>query len=267
MFSIGEFSRITGLSIKALRLYHEKKLLVPHTVDQASGYRYYTHEDAEKARFIKELREMEFSLSDIQVIFDQGSTNEEILATLEKKKEQLSETISNYTRIVAALEITITAEKEANVALQQSCYEVEEKTIGDLLIAGIRYKGKYRDCGTYIGQLCRKMGWLICGKPFNLYYDHEYKENGADIESCIPIRKPKEVEGISVRTLPGGKCLSLIHKGPYEQIGRSYETLIASMREKGYESSQPIREIYVKGPGMFFKGNPEKYITEIQMMI
>lgn len=24
-----------------------------------------------------------------------------------------------------------------------------------------------------------------------------------------------------------------------------------------------IREIYIKGPGMMFKGNPEKYITEI----
>jgi len=43
MFSIGEFSRITGLSIKALRLYHEKGILVPGRVDDATGYRYYNH--------------------------------------------------------------------------------------------------------------------------------------------------------------------------------------------------------------------------------
>ena len=28
----------------------------------------------------------------------------------------------------------------------------------------------------------------------------------------------------------------------------------------------PIREIYIKGPGMIFRGNPKKYITEIQFL-
>ena len=41
MFSIGEFSKITGLSVKTLRFYHEKELLAPTQVDPQSGYRYY----------------------------------------------------------------------------------------------------------------------------------------------------------------------------------------------------------------------------------
>lgn len=267
MFTIGEFSRITGLTVKALRLYHEKGILVPHTVDEGSGYRYYTHDDAEKGRSIKELREMEISLADIEFIFNSGTTNEEILQTLENQKRQLSEKVSDYTKIIAALETTIAAEREALMALQQRTFEVEEKTVGDLLMAGIRYKGCYGDCGKYFGQIGRKMGWLICGKPFNLYYDCGYKENDADIETCMPVRKAKEAEGISVRTLPGGKCISLIHQGPYDQLGRSYEKITAYAKEKGYQIAVPAREIYIKGPGMLFKGNPQKYITEIQMMI
>ena len=41
MLSIGEFSRVTQLSIKALRLYHEKGILSPGKVDPATGYRYF----------------------------------------------------------------------------------------------------------------------------------------------------------------------------------------------------------------------------------
>lgn len=66
MFPIGDFSRITGLSIKALRLYHERGLLVPHVVDRQTGYRFYSHSDAERARIILRLRELQFGLDDIE---------------------------------------------------------------------------------------------------------------------------------------------------------------------------------------------------------
>jgi hypothetical protein len=41
MFSIGQFSRITGLTIKTIRLYHERGILSPGKVDPATGYRYF----------------------------------------------------------------------------------------------------------------------------------------------------------------------------------------------------------------------------------
>jgi DNA-binding transcriptional MerR regulator len=39
VFSIGEFSKITGLTVKTLRLHHEQGLLVPRHVDEQTGYR------------------------------------------------------------------------------------------------------------------------------------------------------------------------------------------------------------------------------------
>jgi effector-binding domain-containing protein len=38
-------------------------------------------------------------------------------------------------------------------------------------------------------------------------------------------------------------------------------------QEKGYEIAVPCREVYLKGPGMFFMGNPKNYLTELQMMV
>jgi DNA-binding transcriptional MerR regulator len=47
---IGEFSKVTGLSVKTLRFYHEKGILVPSSVDEATGYRFYDSSKVEKAR-------------------------------------------------------------------------------------------------------------------------------------------------------------------------------------------------------------------------
>jgi hypothetical protein len=48
--SIGEFARRSRLSLKALRLYGERGVLVPSRVDQASGYRYYDTAQLDDAR-------------------------------------------------------------------------------------------------------------------------------------------------------------------------------------------------------------------------
>ena len=83
----------------------------------------------------------------------------------------------------------------------------------------------------------------------------------------MPVKKGKKVQGISVRELPGGRCVSLVHKGPYDTIGRSYDRIMACIKEKGYCPRLPSREVYLKGPGMILKGRPENYLTEIQVLI
>jgi effector-binding domain-containing protein len=100
-----------------------------------------------------------------------------------------------------------------------------------------------------------------------LYFDGEYKEQDADFEPCIPVRKGKDVEGISIRELKGGRCVSLIHKGPYERLRDSYKKVFGYINEKGYRTKVPTREVYRKGPGLIFKGNPNNYLTEIQVLI
>jgi effector-binding domain-containing protein len=70
-----------------------------------------------------------------------------------------------------------------------------------------------------------------------------------------------------VRELPGGRCVALLHQGPYEELGRSYAKILDYVKQKGYEFEMPTREVYIKGPGMIFKGNPRKYLTEIQLLL
>ncbi len=99
------------------------------------------------------------------------------------------------------------------------------------------------------------------------YYDNEYREDDADFEACMPIRGGNTTDGITTRELAGGRCVALLHLGPYDQLGRSYAKILEYVRNKGYEVLSPTREVYLKGPGMIFRGNPQNYLTEIQMLI
>lgn len=145
--------------------------------------------------------------------------------------------------------------------------EVEEKTLEPLLVGGIRMKGRYSECGKGFGKLGRKLGRHTTGHALMLQYDCEHKPEDADFEPCVPLNRAVEAEGIHVRELPGGRAITLLHHGPYEDLSSSYCRLIEYARSKDLHLQVPNREVYIKGPGMIFKGNPKKYITEIQFLV
>jgi DNA-binding transcriptional MerR regulator len=265
-FSIGEFSKMTSLSIKSLRLYHEKELLVPAEVDKFTSYRYYNEANYERAKSIKILKAFDFTLAEIKEILDDCDDESELLPQLEKKLQEIESKIHRYHEISRSIEDIIQFERESTMTDNKE-FEVEEKDLETILIAGYRMKGKYQDVGKGITLLYKKLGRHVNGKSMTLYYDGEYKEDDADFETCFPVRKGKDEDGISVRELKGGKCVSLIHKGPYETLGDSYKKVYAYLNEKGYKTKLPSREVYIKAPGWIFKGNPKNYLTEIQILI
>ena len=68
LLPIGRFSRLTGLTVKALRHYDELGLLRPAAVDEDSGYRYYAPGQAAVAEAIASLRRLELPLDDVATL-------------------------------------------------------------------------------------------------------------------------------------------------------------------------------------------------------
>jgi DNA-binding transcriptional MerR regulator len=66
--AIGDFSRMTHLSVKALRHYHDVGLLEPAEVDPASGYRFYEPSQVPIAQVIRRLRDLGMPLDDIKEV-------------------------------------------------------------------------------------------------------------------------------------------------------------------------------------------------------
>ena len=269
MFSIGEFSKITGLSLKAIHLYHEKGLLVPASIDAQSGYRYFDSKNVEQARAIRRCRELSFSLEEIGIVLGNFEDDILLLNVLETKREEIQSQLVRLKGTARILDALIASEREAHTMAENNTGSIEQKTLAPLLVIAKRWRGRYQDSGSAFAELGRKMGRFISGKPMNLYYDAEFKEDDADIQTCFPLRtRPSRAPGeLLLQELPGGTFVSLLHRGPYAELGKSYERLFAYLHEKGLQAQLPSREIYLKGPGMIFRGNPKNYLTEIQVPV
>ena len=131
-YSIGEFSQVTGLSVKTLRFYHEKGILIPSSVDEATGYRFYDAAKVEKARVIMRLRQMEFSIEDIAAVLGECSDEADILNYLERQKNVLQQRIQEDRDIVRSLNEIIAKEKSARQILEAGNFAVEEKTFAPI---------------------------------------------------------------------------------------------------------------------------------------
>lgn len=267
MFSIGEFSKITGLTIKTLRFYHERGVLIPARVEAGSGYRYYDEQNVETARAIVALREFGFSLEEIIDVLRDHTDESDILNFLDRQKSLLKDRMARDREIVSTIDRIIQKEEKARKVNQQSSFQVEVKELPPVVVAGIRMKGRYEESGQVFGLLGRRVGRHIAGPPMCLHYDTEYRETDADFEPCMPIKKQVKAEGADVRELPGGTAITLVHQGEYSELGRSYEKLIRAAKQRGFKLHTPSREVYLKGPGMILKGNPKKYLTEIQILV
>jgi DNA-binding transcriptional MerR regulator/DNA gyrase inhibitor GyrI len=264
-YQIGDFSKITRLSVKTLRFYHEEGLLCPDYIDPDSGYRYYDESLLDRAKAIRELRSLEFPLKIIKEILEHGEDDTEILNYLKQKSAEFEAQIHRYEIMQRRLQFIINHEEAAGPA--EIGPNITEKTVPDLQIASIRFIGDYPEVGEGISKLMRYCGRLISGHPFSLYYDGGYKADDVDIEVCVPVRQNVETDNIKTRMLPGGKALSILHFGPYHTIGASYKKVIDHIHTHHLTVHLPPREIYLKGPGMILPRSPKRFITEIQMLI
>ena len=267
IYAIGEFLKITGLPVKTLRFYHEKGLLIPAVIDASTGYREYDDACVERAKIIIALRRLEFSLEEISTILDEFSDESDLISHLRLRRQVIADQIRRQQDITETIDDLIKRETEAKQLFESDEFGVETKELPAQLIAGIRMTGRYEDCGKAFGTLGRKLNRHISGKALTLYYDGEYKETDADFEPAMPVKRSLNIDGISVRELPECQCLTLMHKGPYEELGRSYRRLFGYLRQRELKLELPTREVYHKGPGMIFKGNPNNYLTEIQFPV
>jgi len=82
-------------------------------------------------------------------------------------------------------------------------------------------------------------------------------------DACITVDRPVTPEGeVGVRTLPAGRIAVFLHKGPYEELSKTYEAIYGSwLPASGAElAERPNYEIYLNMPG---ETAPEELLTEI----
>jgi len=83
----------------------------------------------------------------------------------------------------------------------------------------------------------------------------------------VPTKAAEEFPKLKLETWDYGMTAEILHVGSYTSEPATVEKLHAHLAQEGYEISGPHEEEYLKGPGMFGPGNPDKYYTIIRYPI
>lgn len=262
MLKIGEFSKLSMLTIKALRFYEKEELLIPASVDRFTGYRFYETSQLETAALIKALRQLDFSVEEIKAHFN-GEPLKEILS---KKEQKLKE---QQTDISAKLSIIKYLSEEKEMKYQAVIKELSEAVV----YSEERLLKDYSEVTDLVlssAEECKRLNPSIeCAKPdycFCEYLDGEYKEKDIKARYSQAVTKAGvENDRIKFRTLPKTKAICIYHKGSYDMLGEAYAFIMKYASENGYKISDLPRECYIDG--MWNKENVEDWLTEIQLPI
>ncbi len=264
---IGRFSMITRLTCKALRLYDETGLLTPAVKDRFTGYRYYQLSQIQRGVMIRSLVDLGFPLAVINDVIDARENNdmERVRYLIDIQRQRVASEIGRLQTIDHLLQ------RQERELFSMLLSEPQVKKIEPLRVLSIREKGIYEiTIPELIGRLCSFLQSpqtngntvSITGPFITLYHDGEYKEVDADLEVAVPVtgRLPDQIPGIVVRTLPGGRFASVIHKGPYQDVHESWGSLYEWTANQGLEPKAPCRDHYLNDPN---EVPEEELLTEL----
>lgn len=255
MLRIGEFSKLSHLTIKALRFYEKEGLLKPVSVDEWTGYRFYEAFQLGDAAKIKSYRQLGLSIEEIKAVL----SGFDVKIILQEKKEVLEYRLSMINSFLEDNDMK---------------YQVVEKNIPQQIVyTSETVVKKYSDSMEWIpsvGQECLALNPEIkCTDPpyeFCEYPDGEYKEMDVLIRHNEAVTAfGKENEHIKFKMLPETKVLSIYHKGAYDKIGEAYAFIMKYAEQNNYHVSGLARECYIDG--IWNKESEEDWLTEIQLPV
>jgi len=265
---IGEFSQMMQVTVKTLRHYEQKGLLLPDEVDEWTGYRYYSIEQMQKLNTIRDLQRLGFSLDEIKELYDEDSHTPSIRKITEKIHEtdkQLQQLIARRRKL---LDWRI-SRKEIKTMEKFSIQSLPEIIVASHREVIPHYAAIGPMCYEKIGPEMQRLG-CKCPPPgycFTIEHNKEYTPTNIDIEYCEQVEEMGEDSSIiQFKRLPAiPKALCMKHIGPYERMGESFVELFKYIDEHGYKIIGQHRTCYIDGA--WNQEDPEKWLTIIQMPI
>lgn len=264
MLKIGEFSKLSRVSIRMLRHYDEIGLLKPAETDDFTGYRYYSESQLPIIGRISSLKELGFSLADIIRMLEDYDDIEKIDAFYEKRRLELEKQAALTAHQMMLLD---TARKRLRKE-QTMDYNVSIKTIPERYAATVHTViPHYNDEGMVWQILCEETDDmdLIPADPCLVaaeYPEDEFKEENVEVFAWKTVNGTyPDTEHVKFKTLPAVKVASCIVKGGYDQMPEVYGAVISWVKENGYGSAGAMFNIYHVSP--YETQDPDKFVTEV----
>lgn len=265
MFKIGDFSRLSGVSIRMLRHYDKLGLLLPIHIDDSSGYRYYTAEQLSVVGKIGQLRELGFSLTLIKEMLEGNMNQNDLHRFLSVKQMELQEELKVIEKQVTHISSLLQQGAEIHP------YHVILKEIPQRNVLSVRrvidtYHHEAQLWNTLYASIAQQKIQLASDPcPMAIFHDLEHKVENIDVEVQVSIEGniklgiEKSANLQHYTTVPI-EIASVMINGSYDQMGTVSQVVAQWIEDQSYELNGPMFNIYHVSPAQEL--NPEKWVTE-----
>jgi len=267
MLRIGDFARLAGVTVRALRHYEGERLLAPAEVDEETGYRWYRFDQLAELDRILALRDLGFSLADVRELLASAADVDALTRRLKEQRSRIAAEVERQTarlRRLEALQRAIASDPRAPEL------SVRVRPIPDIRALALR--ARVRSHGAPITELfeeaeARAARDRVDASPFLLFHAP------LDVEACVPVRAVCAVSG--VRVVAGAPLAgSITYSGGYAQTRTLRARMVRWLERSGLRASGPMREVYhrfgadqrgYRLPARRLAQHPDQFVTELQI--
>lgn len=252
MIKIGDFARLSQVSIVALRHYDEIGLLKPVQVDQFTGYRYYSVAQLPRLNRILALKDLGFSLEQVEKVLEGGLTSEELRGMFKMKRAEVEQRLAEEQARLIRIEARL---RQIEMENSMPHYDVVLKTLPPTLIVSRRITIPTNDqVPEYLNpafeEVCNyvaEQNGKSTGAHFAIWHQSPEVLVNEEAEAVIPIDRPlPATDRINVYELPQVQVAAVVHHGDFEDFQQGHTVLMQWIEENHYQIVGPYREIYIK---------------------
>ena len=274
MFSIGDFAKLGRVSVRMLRHYDAIGLLTPATVDPASGYRFYRADQLRRLNRVIALKDLGFTLQQVQSILDDQVTVEQLRGMLRLRRAQLEDQLAADTARLTGIEARLRMiELEGYMNTEDVVLkEIPRVRVAELSARAASYDGE--DIGPVIQplypELFRRLEAVhLCpsGPPIAYYEPVEPAEEAVVVHAGVTISAEAapdhDFEIVDLPAIPS--AATIIHRGSMDEADRSMQILARWIEDNGYHmvGAGYAREVCLE----FVPDDPDKWVHEFQISV
>jgi DNA-binding transcriptional MerR regulator len=269
MFKIGDFSKLSQVSVKTLRYYDEIGLLRPSEIDRFTSYRYYAARQLSRLNRILLLKGLGLSLDQIGRLLESDLPPDQLRGMLKLRRAEIERAIEEAEARLARVAALLYQIEQENTSM--SNYDVVIKKVAPVRIASVRdVVANYGAQGELWGELKAYLAQHHV-KPaapcLTIDHNDSYQERDVDLEVCevIGAAALPASDRVYVSELPAVETMACtVHHGPFEQLGNGYQALMRWAEANGYRFVGLSREVYLQVGG---RGEEASNVAEIQMPV
>jgi DNA-binding transcriptional MerR regulator len=253
MFNIGEFARLGGVSVRALRHYDEIGLLRPAKVDPLTGYRGYSAAQLGRLNRIMALKELGLSLVQARRLLD-GLTLEELQGMLILRRAQLEHELEQHTSQLFGIEARLRHIAKEGAMPADDIVVKKIPALGVVVIAGHAPAFGADNIVPVVNQLDEQFDQLRIrdqvqdAGPYLVYYDYG-EGRDVTVNLALPVAAPPGDLPAPARylVLPEIEAAVAVRNGRAASIfPMVYDDLVRWIEERGYQAVPgPGREVWV----------------------